>query len=147
MLLCSEERAKTLENKMSLKEIFYILFRPESASLNRRSELFNTCRHRTQKLLEKAWGSRLSFLVQNISKDPQISHSSFPSDECGTFHMKHICKGYEYYLDLFNIILCKQKTEIKHSNRGNKQIRSRIFSHQYKNFFSCTKFDFKNFSF
>ena len=33
-------------------------------------------------------------------KYPLINHSSFPSDECGTFHMKQICKGYEYYLDL-----------------------------------------------
>ena len=44
----------TRKCRLCLKEIFYILFRPDSASLNRRNELFNTCRHRTQKLLEKA---------------------------------------------------------------------------------------------
>ena len=37
--------------RLCLKEIYYIIFRPESASLNSRNELFNTCRHRTQKLL------------------------------------------------------------------------------------------------
>ena len=44
----------TRKCRLCLKEIFYIIFRPDSASLNRRNELFNTCRHRTQKLLEKA---------------------------------------------------------------------------------------------
>ena len=37
--------------RLCLKEIYYIIFRPESATLNSRNELFNTCRHRTQKLL------------------------------------------------------------------------------------------------
>ena len=37
--------------RLCLKEIYYIMFRPESASLNSRNELYNTCRHRTQKLL------------------------------------------------------------------------------------------------
>ena len=37
--------------RLYLKEIYYIMFKPESASLNHRKELFNTCRHRTQKLL------------------------------------------------------------------------------------------------
>ena len=37
--------------RLCLKEIYYIIFRPDSASLNSRNELFNTCRHRTQKLL------------------------------------------------------------------------------------------------
>ena len=43
----------TRKCRLCLKEIFYILFRPDSASLNKRGELFNTCRHRKQKLLEK----------------------------------------------------------------------------------------------
>ena len=43
----------TKKCRLCLKEIYYIMFRPDSASLNRRSELFNTCRHRTQKLLGK----------------------------------------------------------------------------------------------
>ena len=33
------------------KEKYYIIFQPEGASLNLRSELFSTCRHRKQKLL------------------------------------------------------------------------------------------------
>ena len=37
--------------RLCLKEIFYIMFKPESATLNSRNELFNTCRHRKQKLL------------------------------------------------------------------------------------------------
>ena len=37
--------------RLCLKEIYYIIFHPDSATLNSRNELFNTCRHRTQKLL------------------------------------------------------------------------------------------------
>ena len=37
--------------RLCLKEIFYIMFKPESATLNSRNELYNTCRHRKQKLL------------------------------------------------------------------------------------------------
>ena len=37
--------------RLCLLEVYYIMFKPESASLNRRNELYNTCRHRTQKLL------------------------------------------------------------------------------------------------
>ena len=33
------------------KEKFYIIFQPEGASLNQRSEIFSTCRHRLRKLL------------------------------------------------------------------------------------------------
>ena len=40
--------------RLCLKEIYYIVFRPDSASLNSRNELFNTCRHRTQKLLSNS---------------------------------------------------------------------------------------------
>ena len=35
------------------KEKFHIIFQPEGATLNRRSELFSTCRHRKKLLLEK----------------------------------------------------------------------------------------------
>ena len=38
---------------LCLKEKFYIMYRPEGSTLNKRSEIFNTCRHRTQSLLEK----------------------------------------------------------------------------------------------
>ena len=50
------DRAKTFNPisrkcRLCLKEIFYIMFKPESATLNSRNELYNTCRHRKQKLL------------------------------------------------------------------------------------------------
>ena len=42
----------TRKCRLCIKEKFFIIFQPESASLNQRSELFSTCRHRTQKLLK-----------------------------------------------------------------------------------------------
>ena len=38
---------------LCLKEKFYIMYSKENSSLNKRSEVFNTCRHRTQSLLSK----------------------------------------------------------------------------------------------
>ena len=37
--------------ELCLKEKFYILFRPESADINSRDELFSACRHRISNLL------------------------------------------------------------------------------------------------
>ena len=37
--------------RLCLKEIFFIMYRKHSSTLNKRSEVFNTCRHRTQDLL------------------------------------------------------------------------------------------------
>ena len=37
--------------RLCLKEIYYLMFKPESATLNQKKELFNTCRHKKQKLL------------------------------------------------------------------------------------------------
>ena len=37
---------------LCLKEKYFIIFRPEGASLNLRSELFSTCRHRGSQLLK-----------------------------------------------------------------------------------------------
>ena len=42
----------TKQCRICLKEKFHILYKPDGASLNKRSEIFNTCRHRRQKLLE-----------------------------------------------------------------------------------------------
>ena len=39
--------------QICLREKYYIMFRPEGATLNSRDELFNTCRHRTKLLLSK----------------------------------------------------------------------------------------------
>ena len=41
----------TRKCRLCIKEIYYIMFRPDSASLNHRNDLFNTCKHRTQKVL------------------------------------------------------------------------------------------------
>jgi hypothetical protein len=42
----------TKKCRICLKEKSHILYKADGASLNKRSEIFNTCRHRTQKLLE-----------------------------------------------------------------------------------------------
>ena len=41
----------TKKCRLCIKEKYYIIFQPECASLNDRSELFSTCRHRKKKLL------------------------------------------------------------------------------------------------
>ena len=38
--------------RLCTKEKYYIIFQPEGATLNRRSELFTTCRHRKRLLLD-----------------------------------------------------------------------------------------------
>ena len=44
---------------LCLKEKFYIMYRRDSSTLNKRNEVFNTCRHRLQSLLTKvkSWDS------------------------------------------------------------------------------------------
>ena len=44
----------TRKCRLCLKEIYNIIFRPEGASLNERSELFTPCRHRKQQLLQNS---------------------------------------------------------------------------------------------
>ena len=41
----------TKKCNLCIKEKYHIIFQPESASLNQRSELFSTCRHRLRDLL------------------------------------------------------------------------------------------------
>ena len=38
---------------LCLKEKFYIMYYPTRSTLNKRNEVFNTCRHRNQSLLSK----------------------------------------------------------------------------------------------
>ena len=45
----------TRKCRLCLKEKFYIIFQPEGASLNTRSELYSTCRHRLRLLLRNTW--------------------------------------------------------------------------------------------
>jgi hypothetical protein len=39
--------------QLCLKEKYLIMFSPEGATLNKRNELYNTCRHRLKQLLGK----------------------------------------------------------------------------------------------
>ena len=41
----------TKKCRLCIKEKYYIIFQPEGAKLNTRSELYSTCRHRTKRLL------------------------------------------------------------------------------------------------
>ena len=43
----------TKKCRLCLKEKFYIIFQPDGATLNQRSELFSSCRHRLSKTLAK----------------------------------------------------------------------------------------------
>ena len=44
----------TKKCRICLKEKFHIMYNPDGSSLNKRSEVFNTCRHRKKMLLELA---------------------------------------------------------------------------------------------
>ena len=48
----------TRKCRLCLLEKFYIIFKTDTSTLNKRSELFNTCRHRTQKLLINSQGNK-----------------------------------------------------------------------------------------
>ena len=63
---------------LCLKEKFHIIFQPEGAGLNKRSNLFSTYRHRWQQLLEDVWGVR-SFLfgIENSTHEP-CNSNNFP---------------------------------------------------------------------
>ena len=57
----------TRKCRICLKEKFQIMYNREGSTLNKRHEIFNSCRHRTQKLLSnaKTWVNwTLPFLVQ-----------------------------------------------------------------------------------
>ena len=58
---------------LCLREKFCIIFKPEGASLNSRSELFSTCRHRKKHLI-------FNLVLKNPSKH-QVSNSKFPIPE------------------------------------------------------------------
>ena len=52
---------KNRKCNLCLKEKYHIIFKPSGASLNKRSELFSTCRHRWQQLLENVWRVNIFF--------------------------------------------------------------------------------------
>ena len=47
----SEFNPVTKKCRLCIKEKYFIIFQPEGASLNQRSELYSTCRHRKKQLL------------------------------------------------------------------------------------------------
>ena len=59
----------TRKCRLCLKEKFHIMYNTDASTLNKSQEIFNTCRHRTQKLLinVKTWSIISFFLVQKIS--------------------------------------------------------------------------------
>ena len=61
----------TKKCRLCLLEKFYIIFKADTASLNKRSELFNTCRHRNQKILGKSQGKK-----RKSDKKPSSSSNS-----------------------------------------------------------------------
>ena len=48
---CKPFNPVTKRCNLCIKEKFHIIFQPDGASLNRRSELFSACRHRKKRLL------------------------------------------------------------------------------------------------
>jgi hypothetical protein len=48
----------TKKCRLCLLEKFYIIFKTDTSSLNKRSELFSTCRHRNQQLLINSQGNK-----------------------------------------------------------------------------------------
>ena len=44
-------------------EKFYILYKPKMATINKRSELVNNCRHKARQLLDKGWYHCLIVIV------------------------------------------------------------------------------------
>ena len=51
----SEFNPTTRKCRLCDKEKYYIIFEPDGANLNLRSELFSTCRHRLRLLLNNTW--------------------------------------------------------------------------------------------
>ena len=52
---------------LCLKEKYFIMYTRGNSSLNKRSEVYNTCRHRTQSLLSKVkWWGYSFFLITNF---------------------------------------------------------------------------------
>ena len=77
-------------------EKFHILFKPESATLNSRNEIFSACRHKRAELLvppdpksQGGWVLGLVKVIQSISK--YILFSWYLSDEWWCYHYETLC--------------------------------------------------------
>ena len=51
---------------LCLWEKFYIIYHPNMASLNKRSELISTCRHASKFLVRNAWDTIITIVVFNM---------------------------------------------------------------------------------
>ena len=63
----------TRKCRLCLKEKYYIIFQPDGATLNNRSELFSTCRHRLRLLLNNTW-SKKPFSLRFLTKYQITKH-------------------------------------------------------------------------
>ena len=52
--------------RLCLKEVYYILYKPETASLNSKSEVFGWCKHRQRWTLSHAWGIKIFYFLSGI---------------------------------------------------------------------------------
>ena len=73
------------------KEKFYIIFQPEGATLNQRSELFSTCRHRLRKLLANTQ-QRISFWYRIFPLNHYFSHFQLSLKIVVFCHMKQFVR-------------------------------------------------------
>ena len=75
----------TKKCRICLKEKYHILYKADGASLNKRSEIFNTCRHRITKLLinVKTWVAYFFFWVwKNYLSFSNLCHNFVFPDDC-----------------------------------------------------------------
>ena len=56
--------------RLCLKECYFLLFKPETASLNRRSEIYTPCKHRQFKFLDNA---KITWEISLSGKNTQCS--------------------------------------------------------------------------
>ena len=75
--------------KLCLKEKWFIMFRPEGATLNHRSEFFSTCRHRLKPLLAYTWLFHLGCEVYSYSTTSPFN--IYSNWRVWLAHMKQIC--------------------------------------------------------
>ena len=105
---------------LCLKEKYHIIFQPSGASLNKRSELFSTCRHRWQQLLENVWRVSSFTFIFHFGTEEETSFkcnsklvplllkiviSYYCLMLC--YHMKQICTTltFHFLFDLWRVYL------------------------------------------
>ena len=65
---------------LCLKEKYFIMYHRESSTLNKRSEVFNTCRHRKASLLSKAKWRVFHFSIETTIYVPNVNQFVSPED-------------------------------------------------------------------